>query len=324
MLVTALVMAVLAQSAAPRVLISADHKTGEFDPRGTLRRYLMSHREPWVRFGVSADLQLLAYIRSQCEPGTGQVALVDVRSGAERFLTTGSPLYYRDSEPGIVEAYADPAVSPKGDRVAFAVRRCSPTRRLDLVESAGPVAIWSSKTNRAEVFEPTINVDGVGPVFANDLTWSPDGLRLLVNFETGFAVFVVDGGIVEYVHQDEASPINSWTHALGWVGPRCVAFVKGDPTTALNRSSPMVVKLRTREIRPLASLVGMRMNALHGLLQIAYPYFLVANQGVLSVVGPSGSTNVRPSLGAEARMVQSAVTGPSWCAEQAAEKPPRE
>ena len=293
----------------PRVFIVERGRIAEYDSRGVFQRNLASVREPFLLSDVSQSGRTAVYFTPRCEPFAGDIRLLDRRTQTSRRITTG-PYFFTPPLPGTVEVYADAAIAPDGSRVAFALRVCNLARRLDLVEASGPIAIWTADKDRVQVLSSSVTSDG-GPLgFANSLAWAPDGRRLLASFETGFAVFRPDTETVEYMHDE---PDGSWSHALGFVGSNCVAYITGDPLTAQDRSPPFLVNLSNRTKRPLPEAVGLNASDLAGLRQIAYPNYLVQRGRTIHLLGPDGKSILSRPAATTVSLVADGDSGPAGC-----------
>jgi len=97
----------------------------------------------------------------------------------------------------------------------------------DLVEASGPLATIDLKSRQFSVLHATVDIDGNGPAFSNEPHWAPSGDRIVFSFEAGAAEVDAAGktltGLSSLMESDDAP----WTHAVGWLGRKCVAFISG-------------------------------------------------------------------------------------------------
>ena len=213
------------------------------------------------------------------------------------------------------EVFADPAVSPSGEVVAFVVRPCNPEHHLDAVEGAGVVATYERSTGRVQVLAGGITLDGLPVGYAWSPTWSEDGKLLFINFETGFRVLQFPGGAVQ--SEPPVTMPDLWSSAVGWMGSRCVVYVEGKDYLAAENNPRMVLNVFTGNARLLSDMVGSGGASFRG-SPVRWPHALSNDRGQISIYtfGTSGKHN-RRTLGQGITAVQflrsSPVSMPAFC-----------
>jgi len=84
--------------------------------------------------------------------------------------------------------------------------------------------------------------------------WSPDGSRILLNFEDGFALTDSSGRLFENL--SSLTTGDDWTSSVGWLGSQCVVYVGGkDYSDSQNRPAKVLI-LKTRKIVRLGGVLG--------------------------------------------------------------------
>jgi hypothetical protein len=136
-------------------------------------------------------------------------------------LLTHGPYFNKWPNEGGPEVYADPEFSPDGKQIVFAIHGQTTG---DLVEASGPLAILDLSTRRVRIIEATMHVDVGGVAYANRPHWSPDGNRILVNFENSAAVTQATGRELKHLDDMIPNPQGEGLYAFGWVGTRCVLY----------------------------------------------------------------------------------------------------
>jgi len=206
------------------------------------------------------------------DPGNtwgGPLLLLDLRSGRMRRLTPHQ--YWGKKEKGQVEVYADPAFSPDGKRVVFAIRDYYPgSDRNNAVDDAGPLATVDLRSGRVRILTSTLNVDGQGVAFSNSPRWSPDGRRILVSFEVGASITSAHGvGLQQLTDVMDASlkPVQDdelGSTALDWVGNECVvyAFFSGKAGSIVPDFGLRILHLKASKIGNLADVAQLPATAL--------------------------------------------------------------
>lgn len=176
-------------------------------------------------FGISVNAsgtKLIATLRTfgRGEFG-GDFYLWTAQTGKWRQITHG-PYVFRAKEEGHREVYADPAFSPDGQSIAFAIHDESLYDDNDIVDASGPAALMCLASSRVRVIKSTLGdpeKDPAGPPwFANTPQWSPDGKRLLLNFESGFAVIDLRSGRMQPLNPKIESGTS--TYAVNWLDSR--------------------------------------------------------------------------------------------------------
>lgn len=130
------------------------------------------------------------------------------------------PAHFRKLDPGEMELYALPEISPDSQFVAFAIRAVAGNASDDTVGLAGPVAVMNIDSGKTRILSNTENIDGNGPAYIGSLAWSPGGHRLLMAFEItggftdldGKGLRVLDGLLPERLRTGQYSPLAWWTN----------------------------------------------------------------------------------------------------------------
>ena len=160
------------------------------------------------------------------------------------------------------EVYADPEFSTDGSDVAFAIHGQA---HGDLVEASGPIGVLDLEKGQISVLEATKKIDGDLPAFANEPHWAPDGSSILFNFETGAALVDAKGEKLRDITSQMESSDDEWSHALGWLGSKCVVYIAGKNQEDANRKSPRILNLSTETTMLAAKYIGVPEKSLIGL-----------------------------------------------------------
>ncbi len=210
-------------------------------------------------FTIAPDLSRVVFVPLGSSYG-GPLYLLTLNDGRLRKLSRG---LYWPPLPKVTdrEVYADPEFSPDGNSVVFAIRDIPRSGGTDMVEASGPLAVMDVKTGVVQLLRSTLNVQGQGPAFANGPQWSPDGTRILVSFETGFAVVSADGKDLRVAEPPLPSQYD-WSTALGWLGDSCILFGVGH-NGVVERSE--ILHLSTAKTEGGSPRLGFALGAQHGL-----------------------------------------------------------
>lgn len=226
----------------------------------------VQHKMHFVSFAVSSDAQRVIFSSNETDYG-GQLYLLSIQRGAMERLTVGN--YFVKGE-----VYDDPEFSPDGQQVAFAVHGSS---HGDLIEASGPLATINLRNHKVAVVQST---EASG--FVNDPHWSPDGRRILVNFETGAAIVDLTGAKPRSLFRG-----SNWTHAFGWIGNNCVVYIEGtDQKDAMSRPFKVFVLSSSTTVEA-AKIFSAAPQSLAGLITSSFPYWIRQTASALVVEGGS-------------------------------------
>ncbi len=245
----------------------------------------------------------------------GELREFETTKPASRPLKLPRPLFPSSLPQDEREVFADPAVSPSGEVVAFVVRPCNPEHHLDAVEGAGVVATYERSTGRAQVLAGGVTPDGVPAGYAWSPTWSDDGKLLFVNFETGFRVLRFSVGAMQA--EPPVTMPDLWNSAVGWMGSRCVVYVEGKDRLAAENNPRMVLNVFTGKARLLSDIVGSGGATFRG-FQVRWPDAVLNDRGQISIYTfrTSGQHNRRtlgPGITAVQFLPGSPVSLPAFC-----------
>jgi hypothetical protein len=193
----------------------------------------------------------------------GQLYLMSLSNPVAKLRTHGP---YYNKKPRPQEVYSDPDFAPDGTRAVFSIHS-QPSG--DLVEASGPFATINLRTGAVSVLASTLHVPGEawGTAFAGNAYWSPDGQRILLNFEDGFSLTDPEGKTLEEV----ALPLtdSEWTSSLGWIGSECIVFIGGKDYEDAQKNSAQFLNLKTHKSGSLATLLQLKEEQVTGLVAIS-------------------------------------------------------
>lgn len=213
---------------------------------------------PIGSFSISPDRRSVVFAppgRKCSAPGLGRqggpLYLLTLSTGQMRQLITDRIHIYSERE-----VYADPDFSPDGTQIVFAIHSESCG---DAVMTAGPYALLDRRTHVARTLASTVDPGGHhhGPAYGFDPRWSPDGQRILVNFDDAFDITTASSsqllGVSTSKNWIPTAMAMSGTTGVGWLGNRCVVFAAGEG----NLTSTYVLNLDTHRTESLARFLGM-------------------------------------------------------------------
>jgi hypothetical protein len=224
-LLLAVATSLLAAGGSPEVAYTRDGALYLATPTGEVVRTVKT-RVPIGGFAVAPDFSQVIFVPANGSSYGGPLYLLELKNQDLRKLSRG-PYWPPVPKEADREVYADPEFSPDGASVAFAIRDVPRSRGTDMVEASGPLAAIDPRTGRVRVLQSTLNVDGQGPAFPNEPHWSPDGTRILVSFETEFAIVSADGKKLRVVAPPQLPADYDWSTALSWLGNGCIVFGVG-------------------------------------------------------------------------------------------------
>jgi dipeptidyl aminopeptidase/acylaminoacyl peptidase len=237
-------------------------------------------KPPVGDFGISPDGRKVVFSPLGAEYG-GPLYLMDVVSDKTELLVQDH--YYVQGE-----VYSDPAFSPDGGKVIFAVHARA---KGDLVEASGPFAIIDLRTRRVNVLPATTNIDG-GVAFANDPIWSPDGKSILLNFESDAAITDATGRTLKMLSSIVPNSEGPWLHGLGWIGTGCVVYAIGSDQRNADRAPVRVLNLKTLRTLPANELLNLPAASVTGLTAFSMPIRVRTVAGTRVVEGAASSWRV--------------------------------
>lgn len=216
-------------------------------------------------FAISRDAQQIVFAPVGKKPDSygGQLYLLAPPKTAATRLTHGP--YYNKSV-GSTEVYSNPDFSPDGKQVVFSIHSQSTG---DVVEAAGPFATIDLKSGEVTLLKVTLHVPGEawGTAYAANAYWSPDGSRLLLNFEDGFVLTDRSGKLFENLSSFTTS--DDWTSSVGWLGSQCVVYVGGKDYPDSRKHSARILNLKTRKTLPLGSVLDLNEQQVTDLVAIS-------------------------------------------------------
>jgi hypothetical protein len=215
-------------------------------------------------FAISPNTEKVVFSPLSRKPELygGQLFLLQHSSKPE--LLTRGPYYNKSKQPA--EVYSDPDYAPDGNRVVFSIHS-QPTG--DLMEASGPFAVLDLRTRKVMVLPDTLHVPGEtwGTGFASSAFWSPDGRKILLNFEDGSSLTDPEGKSLE-----DLSPTmkgEDWTSSLGWLGPQCIVYVTGKDYLDARKHPARFLNLKTHETGALDTLLGLTPQQVTNLVAIS-------------------------------------------------------
>jgi hypothetical protein len=243
---------------------------------------------PIGTFAISRDAQRIVFAPLGKKPDSygGQLYLLVPPKTAATRLTHGP--YYNKST-GSSEVYSNPDFSPDGKRVVFSVHSQSTG---DVIEAAGPFATIDLKSGKVALLDVTLHVPGEawGTAYADSAYWSPDGSRLLLNFEDGFALTDQSGKLFENL--SSLTTGDDWTSSVGWLGSQCVVYVGGKDYPDSQKRPAKVLNLKTRKTAPLNGVLGLSEQQTTGLVAISGSMRVRRQDGKLSVETGNGQWSI--------------------------------
>jgi WD40-like Beta Propeller Repeat len=215
-------------------------------------------------FAVSPDGKLVVFSPPRSSRLTGgPLWILNVATGALERMPT-DPFYNAAPDKNQTEFYADPAFSPTSDSVVYAAHGRATG---DLVQTRGPVAVMDVKTKQVRILKDSLGNDGLPLGFASDLHWSPDGERILLNYEGSASITVPDGtkltDLVIPENEIKRSPLSYGMHAISWLGSKCILYQAGDDP---ERDPTRVLNLSTGKTSSAAELLNLPEQSLRGVL----------------------------------------------------------
>lgn len=200
-------------------------------------------------FAISPSAASVVFVPCDNSDYGGPLYLLDINSNAVQKLTVG-PYWQVANDTPVHEVYSDPEYSPDGASIVFTVRKIPVKGHADLVEASGPLAIMRLRTREVHLLKSTLDFGGNGPAFANQPHWSPDGTKILVSFETGFAILPTTGTTIQMLEPEPLPGNADWSTAFSWAGSRCILFGAGH--NGVVRSAE-IVRLASLKPEPASS-----------------------------------------------------------------------
>lgn len=249
-------------------------------------------------FAISEGAQKIVFAPFGKKPDSygGQLYLLVPPKSAATQLTHGP--YYNKSA-GSSEVYSNPDFSPDGKRVVFSVHSQSTG---DVVEASGPFATIDLRSGKVMLLTSTLHVPGEvwGTAYADSAYWSPDGSRILLNFEDGFALTDPSGKLFEDFSALMTG--DDWTSSIGWLGSQCIVYVGGKDYPDSQKQPARFLNLKTRQSGALEELLGLRKDQVTGLVGVSGTILIRRQKGELlvesggdrwSIPNADGHTQVR-------------------------------
>jgi dipeptidyl aminopeptidase/acylaminoacyl peptidase len=236
-------------------------------------------------FTVSPDERFVVFSPPRDPEVTGgPLWLLTIATGALERLPP-DPFYNDTHGKKQIEFYADPEFSPTGESVVFVVHG---RRTGDLVQTKGPVALIDLETHKVRILKDSLGSDGLPLGFASDLHWSPDGKRILLNYEGNSSITDVDGtkltDLVIPETEVSRSSLSYGMHALNWLGSRCVLYQAGDDP---ERDPTRVLNLSTGKTTGAAKVLNLPEQPLRGVLAFSGQLWVRRYASRYRVDGPS-------------------------------------
>jgi WD40 repeat protein len=245
-------------------------------------------------FTISSNTEKVIFTPLSQKLYGGQLFLLQ-DSRKPQLLTRG-PYYNKSRRPA--EVYSDPDYAPDEKRVVFSIHS-QPTG--DLVEASGPFAVLDLRTKNVTVLPDTLHVPGEawGTGFASSAFWSPDGRKILLNFEDGSSLTDPEGKRLE-----DLSPLmkgEDWTSSIGWLGPQCVVYVTGKDYLDARKHPARFLNLKTHDTGTLDTLLGLTPEQVTNLVAISGS-IRVRRRGADMLVGSGADVWSIPSVDGQSRV----------------------
>ncbi len=179
-------------------------------------------KHPVYNFALSKDRKLLVIVYPDTQTG-GHMSLFNLQTHTQTRLTNGN-LYFKvkDLDKGETEVFDDPAFSPDGHSLAFAIHTDNPGDGNDAINDSGPLAVMDLQTRKVRVLKSTENINGQGFCFANTPMWSPDGKWILFSCEDGGFITDVRGTTLRDLKLGTDQGANA--SPVSWVGNSCILY----------------------------------------------------------------------------------------------------
>jgi len=235
-------------------------------------------------FSISKDTSTVVFVPLNSKTHGGPLYLLKTRTGKLVRLTKG-PYFNKKSRS---EVYSDPDLSPAGTLAVFAIHAQATG---DAVEAAGPGAVVDLKTRAVKLLQSTVDVDGNGAAFVNEPLWSPDGKRIVVNFEAGAALTSLDS-LSKLQDLSGLMDGGDWNHVLTWLGNECVVYIAGKNPADAAQNPARVLNLKTHKVRDLSAVIDVPATSLTNLVAVSRSIRLRRNGQQLSVEGPKTSWKI--------------------------------
>jgi hypothetical protein len=231
-------------------------------------------KHPVYNFALSKDRKLLVIVYPDTETG-GHMSLLNLQTHTQTRLTNGN-LYFKvkDLDKGETEVFDDPAFSPDGHSLAFAIHTDNPGDGNDAINDSGPLAVMDLQTRKVRVLKSTENIDGQGYCFSNTPMWSPDGKWILFSCESGGFITDARGTTLRDLklgtdQEADASPVS-------WVGNSCVLYVQNINATPgdYDGDEALLFNLHTSKSQNPASLMTFPNRSVAGLTEASDSAFI--------------------------------------------------
>jgi hypothetical protein len=138
--------------------------------------------------------------------------------------------------------------------------------------------IIGPETGQLSVLAATTRIDGDGPAFSNEPHWAPNASSVLFSFETGAAVVDANGERLRDLTSLMEDSGQGWSHAVGWLGSKCVVYIAGKNQKDANQRPARVLNLRTNAAMSASQLLGVADSSLVGLIAFS-PEIWIRTEG---------------------------------------------
>lgn len=273
---------------------------------------------PIADFAISPDASQVAFaVRGKRVYG-GPIYLLNVRTGHLSELTASLHPVYQLAE-GEQEVYDEPDFSPDGLQIVFDVHHENQGDGNDIVMASGPLAVLNLQTQRETILEATEHVSVGYAAFVNNPLWSPDGKRILVDFEVGAALVTADGtNLIDLSEQFVGGRENVLPYAFGWFGDGCVIYwldKENQRGPNVSHLDVRVLHLKTKSTEPASRLLGIPseiLNAADG-IEVSEDLLLIRskNESLLFDLGTRKIIQHLPT--SNARLVKGGRATPGQC-----------